>query len=112
MQGTIIDDVLNNRLKPTEAATRHGVPRSTLKDRLSGRVIQGTKPGPKPYLTSTEEEEPTDHLIDAVNMGFGKTRRDVLSIVERHVEQKEDVSLRASRLTYGWWKKFLKKIPC
>ena len=99
---SVIDDVLSNRLKPTEAAARHGVPRSTLKDRLSGRVVHGTKPGPKPYLTATEEEELTGHLINAANMGFGKTRRDVLSIVERHVEQKEDVSLRAAKLTYPW----------
>ena len=28
------------------------VPRSTLKDRISGRVIHGTNPGPRPYLSS------------------------------------------------------------
>ena len=27
-----------------------GVPRTTLKDRLSGRVLHGTKPGPQCYL--------------------------------------------------------------
>ena len=110
MQGAI-DEVLSNRLKPTAAATKHGVPRSTLKDRLSGRVVHGTKPGPKPYLTATEEQELTDHLIMAADMGYGKTRQEVLSIVERHVEGKEDVSLRADRVTQGWWEKFLKRNP-
>ena len=50
-------------------------------------------------------------MINAANKGFGKTCRDVLSIVERHVEQKEDVSLRAAKLTHGWWQKFLKRNP-
>jgi len=41
-----IDDVLSNQLKPLAAARLHGVPRSTLIDRSSGRVI------PKLYLTA------------------------------------------------------------
>ena len=83
------DDVLNNQLKLTEVTARHGVPHSALKDRLSGRVIHRTMPGPKLYLTLTKKEELTGHSIDAANMGFGKTWRDVSSIVERYVEQKE-----------------------
>ena len=39
------------------AAVEHGVPVSTLRDRISGRVIHGTKPGPKPYLDTAEEKE-------------------------------------------------------
>lgn len=39
------------------AAHDHGVPKTTLKDRVSGRVAQGSKAGPKPYLTSAEEKE-------------------------------------------------------
>ena len=31
-----------------EAALQHGVPLTTLKDRLSGRVQHGAKPGPLP----------------------------------------------------------------
>ena len=105
-----IDDVLNNRLKPTAAAVKHGVPRSTLNDRLSGRVTHGTKPGPKPYLT-TAEKELAEHLIEAASLGYGKTCQDVMTIVERHIEQKEDVSLRADKVTQGWWEKFLKRNP-
>ena len=39
------------------AAIEHGVPRTTLKDRLSGRVIHGTNIGPKHYLTQEEEKQ-------------------------------------------------------
>lgn len=45
-----MDSVLKKGLSGNKAADLHGVPRSTLKDRLSGRVIHGVKPGPKPYL--------------------------------------------------------------
>jgi len=77
---------------------------------LSVQVIRGTKPRPKPYLTSTEEEELTGHLIDAVNMGFGKTQQDVLFIVERHVEQKMRLC-GVPKLINGWWVKLLKRNP-
>lgn len=37
-----------------KAAGDHGVPISTLRDRVIGKVKHGTKPGPKPYLDSKE----------------------------------------------------------
>ncbi len=40
-----------------KAANLHGVPRTTLKDRLCGRLLHGTKSGPKPYLTESEEAD-------------------------------------------------------
>ena len=33
-----------------KAALEHGVPRTTLQDRITGRVEHGCKPGAKPYL--------------------------------------------------------------
>jgi len=39
------------------AAKEFGMPRNTLKDRLSGRVQHGRKAGPKPYLSPDEEKE-------------------------------------------------------
>jgi len=105
----VIDDVLNNCLKPTAAAVKHGISRSTLNNRLSGRVIHGTKPSPKPnpkpYLTIAEEKELAEQLIEAASFGYGKTRQEVMTIVERHIEQKEDVSFRADKVTQGWWEK-------
>ena len=45
------------------AATEFGVPRTTLKDRIAGRVTHGSKSGRKPYLTHSEEKELYDYLI-------------------------------------------------
>ena len=106
-----INDVTSNRLSANSAAKKHGVPPSTLKDRLSGRVVHGSKPGPKPYLSAPEEQELAGHLIDATNIGYGKTHGKVLTIVKRHVESKEDVSLKASRVTHGWWQTFKERNP-
>ena len=45
------------------AALEYGVPRTTLKDRLSGRVTHGSQSGAKPYLSREEEKELFDFLI-------------------------------------------------
>ena len=39
---------------PYRAAKDHGVPPSTLKDQLAGRVLHGSNPGPSPYLSAEE----------------------------------------------------------
>ena len=40
-----------------QAARKFDVSATTLKDRFSGRVKHGNKPGPAPYLTEEEERE-------------------------------------------------------
>ncbi len=71
-----------------KAADLYGVPRSTLKDRLSGRVSRGTNSGPVPYLSATEEEELSTRLLDTSKIVYGKTRCDVTCLVETYVRQK------------------------
>ena len=92
-----------------KVALLHGVPPTTLKDRLSGRVKHGTKPGPRPYLNDQEERALADHLIEAAKIGYGKTRKEVKSIVERVAEEKH--CLRGTQVTDGWWTKFLQRQP-
>ena len=86
-------------------AVLYGVPKSTLHDRISGRVRHGTKPGPALYLDPTEEQELADHLITVAKIGYGKTRKEVKMIAE-NVAKEKDV-LRATRISDGWWKSFL-----
>jgi len=107
----VMKSVLDNGLLGNKAAILHGVPCSMQEGCLSGHVKHGDKPGCKPYLNVEEEQELTTHLIKASNMGYSKTWGDVLSIVEQYVNQKEDVSLQSSKITHGWWQKFLKRHP-
>ena len=70
------------------AARDHGVPITTLKDRLSGRVRKEedirkrAKPSPVPYLSCSEEEKLAAYLLDANKVGCGKTRQQVKIIAE------------------------------
>ena len=52
----------------------YGVPKNTLKDRLSGRVAHGSKPGPKSYLHPEQEKELVDHLTKLSNTAKDQTR--------------------------------------
>ena len=45
-------------------AALYGVPRTTLKDHLSGRVTPGVNSGPRPHLDRKEEKNLSEHLID------------------------------------------------
>ena len=63
-----LDAVLNNHLSGNKATALHGVPLSTLKDRLSERVTHGRKPGHKPYITEQEEKEHRDYLVLAAKV--------------------------------------------
>ena len=47
-------EAVNNGTPIQCAARLHGVPRSTLRNRISGRVEHGRKPGPSPYLSNAE----------------------------------------------------------
>ena len=91
------------------AADMYGVPRSTLKDRLNGRVLHGTKPGPRPYLEESEERELVKHLKDCAEIGLGKTRGEVLRIAECVAESKG--VLKGSQITTGWWRRFMERNP-
>ena len=65
-----------------QAAREYGVPASTLKDRLSCRVVHGTKPGPVSYLNADEEADLAVYIEVAIERGI----------------------LHSSLVSDGWWK--------
>ena len=92
-----LHSILQDGLSGNKAADIHGVPRSTLKDRLSGRIKHGS---PKPYLTNEEEAQLSSHLLAASQVGFGKTRRDVKCLVETYISKERDLK---GPISDGWW---------
>ena len=54
-------------------AEEHGVPHSTLHDRVNGRVTHGAKSGPHKYLTTLEEDQLVAHLQNCASIGYGKS---------------------------------------
>ena len=67
-----ISSTKKGHLSGNKAADLHGVPCSTLKNRLSGKVQCGVKPGAVPYLSKEEETELTTHLVCIANLGHRK----------------------------------------
>ena len=61
-------------------AVEFGVSQTTLKDRLSGRVLHGTNIRPKKYLLHKEEQELVNFLIKCSKIGYGKTHSEVLRL--------------------------------
>ena len=93
-----------------KAAELHGVPKSTLKDRVSGRVAHGSKPGPKTYLTSQEETQLANYLLDVSEAGYGKTRKQVKAMVEGIAKEKGAMK-SDNKVSDGWWRRFLERQP-
>ena len=77
-----MDTVACGELGVNRAALQYGVMRTTLKDRLSGRVKHGTKPGPVVYLDLKEEEQLVKFLLNISGVVTGR-RREVMYIVEQ-----------------------------
>ena len=108
MMEAALHSVLHDGLSGNKAADIHGIPWSTLKDRLSGRVKHGTKPDPKPYLTNEEEAQLSTHLLAASQVGFGKTRSDVKYLVETYISNER---CPKGPISDGWWRRFLEQNP-
>ena len=88
-----------------KVAELHGIPKSTLKDNLSGRVEVGSLPGPRPHLQPSEEVELTSHLLSASKIGQGKLRYAVMRIAEGVGNHRR--VLRGERISHSWWKRFI-----
>ena len=103
-----IEAVRSGEMGANRAARAFDVPASTLKDRVSGRVKHGTNPGPVPYLSSDEENELATFLIECSKIGYGKTKREILVIVQKTLEKKgRDVNFNGE----GWWTNFMRRNP-
>ena len=84
----------------------------TLKDRLSGRVVQGANHGPTPYLSVEEEEaELIQHLLTCADIGYPKTKNEVLAIVQQAVNKKRGAEAAESFNGKGWWNQFVQRWP-
>ena len=99
------DAVVKQSISIRRAAEQFDVPRSTLHDRVSGRVTHGSSSGPPKYLSSEEEEELCQFLRSCVEIGFAKTRKQVICLVQQVVNKK---GLKV-KVSSGWWESFLRR---
>ena len=87
------------------AAMEYVVPRTTLKDRVAGRVQHGYESGRSPYLTHEEE-----HLITCSNISYPKKRDEVIGIVRKTLQNNKG-DLVEKFHGKGWWLCFMEHWP-
>ena len=102
------DDATGRTLEAVTEGKMVNVPRTMLKDRISGQVIHERNMEPKTYLTYEEEKELVDFLLNYAKMGYAKTRQDVLKIVHRAMLKK---GKKIDNISPGWWNRFCKRWP-
>lgn len=56
------------------ASSIYNIPYSTLRDRVTGRVVDGVKTGGPTVLTIEEEMKLSEYLIKVADLGAGKSR--------------------------------------
>ena len=104
-----MDAVFTGVMGINRPALEYGVPPTTLKDRVAGRVVHGTKMGAKPHLTYRQQQELVSFLMNSAKMGYGKTRKDVLNIVHTTLIRKAEedgMKFAKDRISQGLWVKF------
>lgn len=74
-------------------------------NRLSGRVLDSVPTAR--YLTDDEEEEVVAFVIGSGSIGYPKTVKEILAVVQRILSAR---GIERS-VTYGWWESFRKRHP-
>ena len=57
------------------AAVMFGVPKSTLQDKISGKVPVSMRKGPTSYLSTELEDRIESWLVKMARIGYGQTRQ-------------------------------------
>ena len=86
------------------------MPKTTLKDRVAGRVQHGSNFGKSPYLTGEEEKELVDYIIvTCSNIGYPKKRGEIIGIVRKTLlSKKKYLEMFNGK---GWWQRFMERWP-
>ncbi|XP_019636330.1 PREDICTED: tigger transposable element-derived protein 6-like [Branchiostoma belcheri] len=109
---SVLDDVNENHLTPTQAAKKHGIPRTTLTDKIKGKSQVNARNG-RPHILSKEEEESLVFYIKyRVDRGFPISKKAILSLaLATHLRHCEEMGMtpkvnRKKGLSQKWWKGF------
>ena len=103
--------VIEDDMSVRRAARLYGVPQTTLRDRVRGRINPSTShSGPPPLFTKAEEKNLVDHIIFLSEIGVGYTRRQVIDLATdyaKHIGKKDG----NTALTPRWFYNFMSRWP-
>jgi hypothetical protein len=102
------NEVMAKKMSIRRAAEEYGVPRTTLQDRVSGKIPLHANRGHRRLLTDPEEKALANIIVGCAFIGFAKSRQDILAIVQRILQTK---GVTSAPVTHGWWYSFKKRHP-
>ncbi len=100
--------VMEKQMSIRQAAETFSVPKSTLCDRVSGKTKFGSHSGPERYLSDEEEDQLVRFILGASSMGYARTKKEVLAIVDTVLATK-GIFVTVSN---GWFESFKVRHPC
>ncbi|XP_077597392.1 uncharacterized protein LOC144213026 [Stigmatopora nigra] len=100
--------VKSGRYTVRRAAKEFGVPKSSLGDRVSGRVTPGSRSGPAQLITSADEELLVEFSSYVSEHGFPLTKRQLVSFASS-IYKRQHRRVAFSKLGQTWWLNFRKR---
>ncbi|XP_028399448.1 uncharacterized protein LOC114522874 [Dendronephthya gigantea] len=110
-------DVQKNGMSLRAAAKKWGIPKSSLYERICGRVEYDRRSGPPPILTKKEERYLAKYLLEMDKNGRKLTKNNVFDIVKKMLDEaKRKTQFTDNRPGEKWLRLFLArnnvKLPC
>lgn len=104
--------VKDSSISVNAAAKQYGVPLTTLRDRVDGRIsIETTRPGPPLLMTREEEAEIAHFLHTMARYGYRYTRLSIAEIATDHAVEKGKKRPKSNGLTTKWVDSFINRWP-
>ncbi|XP_046350141.2 uncharacterized protein LOC124131081 isoform X2 [Haliotis rufescens] len=101
-------DVMENKMSIRSAAIKNGVPASTLRDRVQGRIkVNTVHSGPPPFMPKEDERSFVKHMLKLKAVGYRYRQIDIADGAADygHYYGKRDIS--EGPMSRGWIKKFV-----
>ena len=106
MERAVADVDMGMSLRMAADLELYGIHKTTVNDYVLGKREFGAKSG-YAYLTDEEEQELASFLTEVAKIGYPRTKKEVLTIVQQIVNSKGI----AADVTKGWWDRFVKRHP-
>ncbi|XP_053298308.1 uncharacterized protein LOC128457575 isoform X3 [Pleuronectes platessa] len=101
-------EVKSGRCTVRQAAKEFAVPKSSLGDRVSGRVTPGSRSGPAQLITSADEELLVEFSLHMSKHGFPLTKQQLVSFASS-IYKRQHRRVAFSKLGQTWWLNFRKR---
>lgn len=104
------EDAMSKALADTRAGTsvraaavKWAVPKSTLHDRVRGKVEQGSRPGPPPKLSHEDERKLVDYAAKRASQGLGFGKKPFLKYAG-NLASKRHTPFKNQKPSDKWWR--------